>query len=525
MKILISDSVEKVCTDELEKAGFEVVNKTGMKPAELAKEITSYDALVVRSATKVTAEIIEAASSLKVIGRAGAGVDNIDVHAATRRGILVMNTPGGNTVSTAEHTMSMLLSLARNIPQANESLRQGKWDRKSYVGMELFGKTIGIVGLGKVGREVAIRCQGFGMRTIGYDPVLSEDVAARSHIELVSLDEIYRQSDIITVHTPLNDETRDLLSEKTLAACRPGVRIVNCARGGIVNEEAVLMAMNSGQVGGYAADVFVSEPPSASPLLTHPRFIGTPHLGASTDEAQEKVARQIALQLVDVLNEKGIAGAVNGEAIRHLYKKELRPFITLAERLGSLHGQLLAGKLRKLTISLAGTFPSGSSEAVSAAVQKGVLGHLLAEPVNYINAPVIAKDMGLTVEDRYEAQHPTYTHLVSVVAQTDKGTRSFSGTIFGNTLQRLVECDGYGLEVNPEGHVLLYKNVDKPGMLAQVGSKLAAAGINIAGLSLGRQKRGETALTVISVDSPIPDDLFASLGEMEGLSEVQRASF
>jgi len=282
--------------------------------------------------------------------------------------------------------------------------------------------------------------------------------------------------------------------------------------------------MDAGHVGGYAADVFQTEPPGDAPIIKHPKFVGTPHLGASTDEAQEKVARQIALQLVDVLQEKGIAGAVNGEAIRHLYKKELRPFISLAEKLGSLHGQLLSGKLFKLTIELIGQFPGGASEAVSAAVQKGVLAHLLAEPVNFINAPVIAKDMGLTVETRYEVQHPTYTHLVTVLAQTEKGTRSFSGTVFGTSLLRLVECDGYGLEVDPQGHILLYMNADKPGMLAKVGAELAAAGINIAGLSLGRQKPGETALTVISVDSRIPDALFAKLAEMEGLFDVQRAS-
>ena len=524
MKILISDAVEKVCTEELERAGYDVTNKTGMNPADLIKEIPPYDALVVRSATKVTSEIINAATNLKVIGRAGAGVDNIDVDAATRRGILVMNTPGGNTVSTAEHTLSMLLALARNIPQANASLRQGKWDRKSFVGMELYGKTIGVVGLGKVGREVAVRCQGFGMRTIGFDPVLSEEIAARSNIELVSIEEIYAQADIITVHTPLNDDTKNLLNEKTLAACKPGVRIVNCARGGIVNEAAVVSSMDAGHVGGYAADVFQTEPPGDHPLISHPKFVGTPHLGASTDEAQEKVARQIALQLVDVLNEKGIAGSVNGEAIRHLYKKELRPFILLGEKLGSLHGQVLSGKLRRLTIKLIGQFPAGAPEAVSAAVQKGVLGRLLAEPVNFINAPVIAKDMGLSVEAQYEAQHPTYTQLVSVIAQSDRGTRSFSGTVFGNSLLRLVECDGYGLEVNPEGNILLYKNVDRPGMLAKVGSELAAAGINIAGLALGRQKPGETALTVVTVDSPVPDALFEHLSRLEGLSEVQRAT-
>jgi len=524
MKILISDSIERVCTEVLKREGFEVVNKTGMKPEELIQEVARYDALIVRSSTKVTAEVIAAGTRLRAIGRAGAGVDNIDVAAATRRGILVMNTPGGNTISTAEHTMSLLLSLVRNIPQANESMRRGKWDRKSYVGMEVFGKTVGIVGLGKVGREVAIRCQGFGMRTIGFDPVLSEDVAARSNIALVTLEELYAQSDVITVHTPLNVETKGLLNKETLGRCRAGVRVVNCARGGIVDEAAVLELLERGHIGGYAADVFQKEPPGDLPIIQHPKVVSTPHLGASTDEAQEKVAKQIADQLCDVLLERGIAGAVNGEAITHVYKKELAPFVALSEKLGQLHGQLLTGKLKRLTVRLIGNLPAGASEALSAAVVKGVLSHLLEEPVNYINAPVLAKELGLSVAVHQEASHPTYIHLISVVAQTDKGDHSFSGTVFGNSLLRIVECDGYGLEVNPEGHMLFYRNVDRPGMLARVGAELAAAGINIAGLALGRSSPGETALTVMSVDARIPDDLLQRLRTTEGLFEIQRAA-
>ena len=479
MKILISDPVEKVCTDILEAEGFTVDNKPGIKPDDLKSIIGGYDALVVRSGTQVTADIIAAGTQLKAIGRAGAGVDNINVDAATRRGIIVMNTPGGNTISTAEHTMSLLLSLARNIPQANDSLKAGKWDRKKYTGTELYSKTVGVVGLGKVGREVATRCRAFGMHIIGYDPVLSADVAARENIELVSLEEIYKRSDIITVHTPLNDETRNLLGETTIPKCKPGVRIINCARGGIVDEVAVLKYLDHGHVAGYAMDVFVKEPPGDMPLLKHPHVVATPHLGASTEEAQEKVAKQIGEQLADVLKKRGIAGAVNGEAVRYAFRSDLRPFIALGERLGRLQAQMMTGQLKRLGVVLE-----------------------------------MAKDGGASA----------YTNQVSLTVETDKERRTFAGTVFGPDLIRLVECDGFKLEVNPEGHMLFYRNVDKPGMLAKVGSELAAAGVNIAGLALGRDKPGKTALTIISVDTPIPADALGRLGRIEGVYEVRIVS-
>ena len=325
MRILISDQIEHVCSDVLNEAGFEVDFRPGLKSEELKRIVGDYEALIVRSSTQVTAEVVALAGKLKVIGRAGAGVDNIDCEAATRRGIIVMNTPGGNTISTAEHTVSLLLSMARNIPQAFDSLRQGKWDRKKYIGMELFGKTLGIIGLGKIGREVAVRCQAFGMKTIGFDPVLSDDVATKLGIQLVSLDELYAQADVITVHTPLNDETRGLIGDDQISACKPGVRIINCARGGIVDEEALLRGLQSGKIGGAALDVFVQEPPANAELLQHPRLIATPHLGASTEEAQEKVARQIALQVADLLHERGVSGAVNAEMIQMAMRQGLKP--------------------------------------------------------------------------------------------------------------------------------------------------------------------------------------------------------
>ncbi|HEY4612354.1 MAG TPA: phosphoglycerate dehydrogenase, partial [Bacteroidota bacterium] len=433
----------------------------------------------------------------------------------------VMNAPGGNTISTAEHTMSMLLSLSRNIPQAFESLRKGKWERKNYVGTELHGKTIGIIGLGKVGREVALRCQAFGMKTVGYDPVLSPDVAVKINITPVSLEEVYERSDFITVHTPLNDDTRGLISDAQFGQCKTGVRILNCARGGIIDERALLKALESGKVAGAAIDVFENEPPGDHPLLKHPHVIATPHLGASTEEAQEKVATQIAQQIADFLKDRGVAGAVNAEVIQMAMRKELKPYVRLAERLGTLLAQMMVGKLKKLIVHCSGGHLVQSSELVSAAVLKGILSHLMSEPVNLINAPVLARELGVVLVEEKESEHEAYTHLLTLEYETEKERRSFSGTVFGNAHLRIVAIDSYHLEINPEGHLLFYKNIDRPGMLATVGSILAQASINIAGLALGRDKPGQKALTIINIDSPIPVQIIRQLEAIEGVFEVK----
>ncbi len=521
MKILISDPIEQACVDLLTSEGFQVDVKVNISADNLKAIIGDYDGLLVRSATKVTADIISAGGALKVIGRAGAGVDNVDVEAATRRGIVVMNTPGGNTISTAEHTMSLLLSLARNIPQANESLRQGRWDRKKYTGTELLEKTIGIIGLGKVGREVAARCQAFGMRTIGFDPVLSAEVAVKMKIELVSLDELCTRSDFITVHTPLNEETRGLIGDREIARCKDGVRIINCARGGIVDEQALLRGLESGRVAGAALDVFEKEPPVDHPLVKHPRVIATPHLGASTEEAQEKVARQIALQVADMLKERRIAGAVNAEALQMALRKEIQPYVLLAEKLGSLLAQLMTGQLKRVAVTCSGAFLSQSMDLITAAVLKGVFANLMSEPVNLINAPVIAREMGLIVDEERESDNVSYAHLITVRYETSTEEHRFCGTVFGNSHARIVQIDDYHFEVVPEGHLLIYTNIDRPGMLASVGARLAAENINIAGLSLGRDKPGQKALTVINVDTPISMDMLRKLQKIDGVFEVR----
>jgi D-3-phosphoglycerate dehydrogenase len=517
MKILISDNLEQSCIDILTHENFAVDNRPGIPPEELKRTIPQYDVLIVRSATKVTGEVIALGTNLKIIGRAGTGVDNIDVEAATRRGILVMNTPGGNTVSAAEHTVSMLLSLARNIPQAYQSMMRGEWERKKFTGTEVFEKTLGVVGLGKIGREVALRCKGLGMNVIGYDPVLSAEAAGKLGIELLTLDELYRRSDFITVHTPLTDETRGLLNDQTLARCKKGVRVVNCARGGIIDEKALLRALQSGHVGGAALDVFESEPPKGNPLLEHPKVIATPHLGASTEEAQEKVAVQIAHEIVDALHGRSYVGVVNGAVMQLTLKEEVRPYVLLAEKMGSLVAQLAAGKVRRVTIGAAGEQATASLELLKAGVMKGILSQTQPDPVNYISAPYLAAEMGLVVHEAREGEAENFANLLRVRYETENGTREVAGTVFGRSSPRFVMMDGFRFEVNPEGYLLVYTNVDRPGVLARVGSILARHGVNIAGVSLGRAVAGGDALVVMNIDSPIPPN---GLSELKSLQEV-----
>lgn len=521
MKVLVTDPIEQVCTDILQKEGIQVDAKPGLPPDEIKKIIGSYDGLIVRSGTKVTADIIAEAKEMKVIGRAGAGVDNIDVPAATRKGIVVLNTPGGNTISTAEHTMALMMSLARNVPQAFHDLQNGKWERKKYTGTELLSKTLGIVGLGKVGREVASRAKAFGMNIIGYDPLLAADIATKLGVELVSLDEIYRRSDFITVHTPLTEETRGILGEKAFAACKQGVRVINCARGGIINEEALLKALESGKVAGAAFDVFIKEPPGDNPLLKHPKVIATPHLGASTEEAQEKVAKQIGEELVDFFKGRGIVGAVNIIDYQSAVSEELRAYLVLAEKIGSLQAQLLSGKVKSITASYRGTLLQNSSELLSTAVLKGLLDKMMYAPVNFVNAALIAKEMGIAISEKKDQDGKHHSHLLSVEVQTENEEKKISGTVFGASEMRIVGIDEFHFEIAPEGHFLFYSNKDRPGMLAAVGSLLASAKVNIAGMSLGRSAPGEKALAVMSVDSDIPESVLKEISKISGVFEVK----
>lgn len=521
MRILISDSVEQGCVDILRSENFEVDNRPGLSAKELKQVISAYDGLVVRSSTRVTGEIIALGTRLKVIGRAGTGVDNIDVPSATRRGILVMNTPGGNTISAAEHTVSMLMSLARNIPQAHQSIGKGEWERKKFTGTEVFEKTLGVIGLGKIGREVALRCHGLGMAVIGYDPIIAPEAAAKINIELVPLEEIFRRANFITVHTPLTADTKGLLNDASFNRCKKGVRVINCARGGIIDEGALLRALESGRVAGAALDVFEVEPPKGNPLLRHSRVIATPHLGASTEEAQEKVAIQIAHQIADALKGRSFAGVMNGAVMQLTLREEVRPLVLLAEKMGSMVAQMAEGKLKRLTVGAAGEQALSVLDLLKAGVTKGILSHLQPDPVNYISAPFLAAELGLVVTEEREIEPGNYVALVRVRYETENAIREVAGTVFGRSGVRFVQVDGFRVEVNPEGTLLVYNNIDKPGMLAQVGAVLAKHNVNIGGVYLGRVAEGGNALTVMNIDGSVPPECVAAMREVEGVSSLR----
>jgi D-3-phosphoglycerate dehydrogenase len=508
----------------LENNGIKADVQINKSEAELRRLAADADGWIIRSGTTITAELIEAANRLKVIGRAGVGVDNIDIEAATRRGVLVINAPDGNTISTAEHTCAMLLSLARHIPHAHQSLAAGKWDRKTFTGSELYEKTLGIVGVGKIGRAVAERMAGFGMTVIGYDPVLSPEAAERMGIKLVDLEELFRRSDFISLHAPLNDSTRGLLNRETLSRCKRGVRVINCARGGIVDEEALLEAVESSHVGGAALDVYSQEPPPAwlERLLKHPNVVATPHIAASTDEAQTKVARQITEQVIDALNGEPVLSPVNAMAIKMAGQPEVQPYLSLADRLGQIVGQLSDGNIRGVAVRCRGDLPRRFAEVLTIAAVKGVLSRWLSEPVNLINAPFLAEEMGVSIKEERETAKGGYTNLIEVDLETDIGSRVVAGTIFDTDEPRLIRVDDYWMEVKPEGRLLFYKNVDRPGMLAAVGRILARNNINIGALALGRTGRGSLALTAVSVDEDVPDSVLAEIEGLEGIETIRR---
>jgi D-3-phosphoglycerate dehydrogenase len=520
-KILISDSVDEKCTAILKSAGFSVDYKTDFSKVELLNVIPDYSALIVRSSTQVDAELIEKMQSMKVIGRAGAGVDNIDVKAATRKGILVMNTPGGNTISAAEHTIALMLAASRKIPQANISLHLKKWDRKRFQGSELFSKTLGLIGLGKIGKEVAIIAKAFGMKIISFDPLVSSDAISDLDIQLVSLDDIWKTADIISVHTPLNDKTKYLISYNELSKCKTGVVIINCARGGIVNEKDLLAGLKEGKVSAVGLDVFESEPPDFNlGLIQHPAVVSTPHLGASTEEAQQKVAVQIAEQIVEYFKKGNPAGAVNSSSMKDISSENLKSFVKLAEVQGKILSQVRKDSLQKLTIIFKGELFRSSSKLLSTALLKGFLSEELDSTVNYINAPLLAEEMGIVLEEIISTENKDYLNLIETKIVTNSGEWKLSGTVFGSNELRIVEINNYPVEFKPEGNILIYKNVDRPGMLASVSRELASSKINIAGLSLGRKSEGDDALTIINIDSPIDQKIKNSISSLNGVKEI-----
>ena len=525
VKVLISDKMDSRCVGIIEShTGIQAEVRTDLSPEELRSVIEGYDALIVRSSTKVTGEILRAGKRLQVVGRAGVGVDNVDVETATRSGIIVMNTPGGNSTSTAEHSFAMLIALARNIPQATSSIKSGNWDRGQYLGVELAGKTLGVIGLGKVGREVAGRGAAFKMRVLGYDPFVAEEIALAHGAQLATLDEVMEQADFITLHLPLTSRTRHFISEEQLDRAKDGAFLVNCARGGIVDEHALLRALNSGKLAGAALDVFEEEPPTSPELIAHERLICTPHLAGSTREAQANVALQIAAQVSDVLLGRGIRNAVNLPRVEPENYEKIQPYLDLAECLGRILAQINEGQLECISVEYNGGLASHPSAPLTAAVLKGIMATISDDVVNIVNAPLFARERGIRVDELKSSEHGSYSSLITVVYQTTRARRVIGGTLFGKSEPRVVRLDDYSFEAVPEGHMLFYVNDDIPGIIGRIGSVMGRHQVNIGRMSCGRREVGGKALTILNVDGPVPDEVLEEIVSQRNISWAKRVS-
>ncbi len=511
MKVLITETLAEEGVRRLRKAGLAVDIKVGLSSGELSSIISSYEAVIIRSATTITKEVIDKASSLEVIGRAGVGVDNVDLEAATRRGIIVMNTPGGNAISAAEHTMAMILSLSRNIPQANNSFRSRKWERGRFVGTELYEKTLGIIGLGRVGSEVAKRALAFGMEIVAYDPFISEEKLRGLKVKLTHLEDLLRCSDYISIHAPLRSETHHLIREQEFKMMKKGVRIINCARGGIIDEGALFKAIKEGRVQGAALDVYEREPPFDTVLIELDSVIFTPHLGASTREAQTQVSIQIADQIIDVLKERGVRNAVNLPSFDLEMLEEINPWTSLAEKMGSLLCQLLRSPIEKVNITYVGEMNQYNIGLITGSLLKGLLEPILEEKINYVNALAVAKERGIKLAEIKSDQIEDFSNLLTVKLLTASGEVSLAGTLFSIKDPRIVRIDEYHVEVVPEGNIFICFNEDKPGAIAHITGILAEEGINIASMGVGRKKIGGKAITVFNLDTPVSSSLIEKI--------------
>ena len=522
MKVLVSDNISTKGINILKTAGLEVDVKTGMKLEELMACIGNYHGLIVRSATKVTSKIIGAASNLKVIGRAGSGLDNVDVTEATKKGIVVMNTPGGNTITTAEHTMALMFALARQIPQATASMKEGKWEKKRFTGVELFNKTLGVIGIGNIGSQVARRAQAFAMNVIAYDPFLSEDKARAMGVEKVSLKELFRRSDFITIHTPITTETRNMINKETIKIMKDDVRIINCARGGIINEKDLYDALAEGKVAGAALDVFEKEPPENNPLLTLDNVISTPHLGAATKEAQENVAIAIAEQVADYLVRGTISNAVNFPAIPADQVTTLQPYITLSEKLGLFSAQIFEGGVTEITIEYRGEASEIDTAPVKIAAVKGFLTPILEETVNFVNAPFIAKERGIEVKETKSADAGDYQSMVAIRIRAKDKESYIAGTLFSKKDPRIVAIDSFKVEIVPEGELLFIYNNDKPGVIGNIGTLLSKNNINIARMQFGRETPGGRAISVVTIDTPATPQILDKIKSLPNILSLKR---
>ncbi|MEW6409078.1 MAG: phosphoglycerate dehydrogenase [Nitrospirota bacterium] len=522
MKILVSDDISPNGMEIMKKAGLEVDVKINLKPDDLIKEIRNYEGLVVRSATKVTADVINAADRLKVIARAGSGLDNVDKVAATKRGIVVMNTPGGNTITTAEHTIALMLSLARLIPQATASMKTGKWEKKRFMGVEVYNKTLGILGLGNIGSQVAKRAQGLQMNVIAYDPYLSEEKAGELGVEIVDLVELFRRADFISIHTPLTAETKGTINAESIKMMKDGVRIINCARGGVINEKDLYDALVSGKVAGAALDVFEKEPPEGSPLIGLNNVIFTPHLGASTTEAQENVAIAVAEQIVDYFIHGTVRNAVNIPSVAPDVLPKIKPFIELAEKLGSFESQIFEGGINQVTVEYRGEVAELDTAPLTIAVLKGLLTPILLETVNFVNAPFIARERGIEVKETKSSEAGNFVSLIGLKVLSGKKTGYVAGTLYNRRDPRMVQIDEFQVEAVPEGDMLVLSNNDKPGVIGNIGTTLGNNNINIARMQFGRERPGGRAISIVSVDTPVSEELLEKIKKLPNVISVKQ---
>ncbi len=523
MKVMVRDKTAHEAIDILEEAGIEtIVDNEKLTPEQLSEIVGDIDGLIVRSSTHVNEDVVKAAHNLKVVGRAGVGVDNIDLNAATAGGIVVMNAPGGNTVTTGEHTIAMLMALARNIPQATASCRDGKWEKAKFRGVEVAEKTLGIVGLGHVGQVVANRARGLKMKVIVFDPFVTPKAAEKFKVELVTLDELFERSDFITVHTPKTEETKNLVRSETIAKMKDGVRIINCARGGIVSEADLYEAVKSGKIAGAALDVFEVEPPECSPLFELPNVILTPHLGANTSEAQVNVAVMIAHQMVDFLNKGTITNAVNFPSISAEDLKNVRPYLDLSERMGSMLGQLIT-RLDGVGIEYQGDINDYDTRPITHAILKGLLGSFMDIPVNDVNAPAIARRRGINVVETVSGDITDYANLIKITVRgNSEEVLEIWGTLFGNKHPRIVQMGGIYLDAIPEGAILVIRNWDKPGVIGNLGTLLGKHDINIARFQLGRRE-GQT-MCLVNVDTLVDEDVIKKIADLPNIITVQQVT-
>jgi len=520
-KVLISDALSPAAIQIFKDRGIDVDFQPalGKDKEKLATVIGNYDGLAIRSATKVTAKILEWAKDLKVIGRAGIGVDNVDIPAATARGIIVMNTPFGNSITTAEHAVSLMLALARQIPEADASTRAGKWEKNKFMGVEIFGKTLGVIGCGNIGSIVADRAIGLRMKVIAFDPFLSQERAADLGVEKVEIDDLFRRADFITLHAPLTDKTRNIVNAGAIKNMKRGVRIINCARGGLVDEGALYEALKNGQVAGAAFDVFVTEPATENPLFHLPNVVCTPHLGAATSEAQENVALQIAEQMSDYLLRGAITNAINFPSISAEEAPKLKPFIALAEKLGSFAGQLTETGISKVQLAYEGAVAQMNTKALTSAALAGLLRPMLGD-VNVVSAPVVAKERGIVVEEVTREMPEDYESLITVTVTTERQTRHVSGTVFADGRPRIVNIKGIRMDAEFGPSMIYITNLDKPGFIGKFSSTLGEAGINIATFHVGRDAPGGNAVALIEIDGDLSE---AVLAKVRALPQVQQA--